>query len=232
MFWQHLPLLVVLLWCLVTGRVAVDSSNSGSSNYDEEEDMDFAKPSKSSKLDSMELLQQQQPHAAISQHAPPQLYIEQDFTIFYTKSINLTSVLSKPIRLPCMVERGRKFIWMKADRNEILTIDNMLITNDRRFSIEHSHECYDKPVSSGAGGDLLVNKKMKSKGKTHVASGIQSRHANADHVSVDGGISVESVGCWVYLCIENINMDDEGLYVCQIDTMSSTKISLNVLGII
>jgi hypothetical protein len=180
-------------------------------NYEEEEDMELTKKTR----DSSEMHTQQQ--APVVHH-----YIDHDYSIFYTKNINLTSVLNKQIRLPCMVENGRKFIWMKADRNEILTIDNMLITGDRRFSIEHSAECYDKVAKSDSSGS---NTKKTNK-KVH-GSNIQSRHVTHDENS---GISVENVGCWVYLCIENVNMNDEGLYVCQIDTMSSTRISVNILG--
>lgn len=37
-------------------------------------------------------------------------------------------------------------------------------------------------------------------------------------------------GCWVYLVINSVNLYDEGLYVCQIDTMTSTWVQLNILG--
>jgi hypothetical protein len=203
-------------------------------NYEEEGKMDVAAAKKQAKAaaaggsytDSSEY-QQHQPPAGTIQH-----YIDHDYSIFYTKNINLTSVLNKQIRLPCMVERGRKFIWMKADRNEILTIDNMLITGDRRFSIEHSAECYDKAVktdnSNTAGSSSSSSNTIR---KTNKGLSVQSRHTNVENNNNNpNGIRVENVGCWVYLCIENVHMSDEGLYVCQIDTMSSTRISVNILG--
>lgn len=97
---------------------------------------------------------------------------------------NITAVINKQVKLPCFIQNGRKYIWMHVKRDEILSIDNMVITPDRRFSIE-------KTVSS----------------------------------DVD-----QSGGCWVNLVINSVNLNDESVYICQIDTMSSSRVNLNILG--
>ena len=150
----------------------------------------------------------------------PQIPPENEYSMFHTKKLNMTSVLNKQIHLPCFVEKGRKFIWMKADRNEILTIDSMMITSDRRFGIELASDCYDKPTATA-----------KSEGSNGVRVSVFNSKNNETFISESNNqvITLDNYGCWVYLTIENINASDEGLYVCQINTMSTTRIQLNVL---
>ena len=58
-----------------------------------------------------------------------------------SNDFNITTVLNGQVKLPCFIEKGRKFIWMQATRDEILSIDNNLITNDLRFNIESTKKC-------------------------------------------------------------------------------------------
>ena len=57
--------------------------------------------------------------------------------------LNLTGILSKQVKLPCVVERDRKFIWMRSERDEIISIDRTLISNDKRLSLD-STRCQSK----------------------------------------------------------------------------------------
>jgi hypothetical protein len=134
---------------------------------------------------------------------------------FYTKNVNLSTVLNKQVKLPCYIQKGRKFIWMQADRNEILTIDNILITSDRRFSIETSPDCATNLINPN---ELIVRHRKSTNDDDN------------EKEEDETYLSIERNGCWIHLIIENVSLDDEGLYICQIDTMSSTKISMNVLG--
>ena len=107
--------------------------------------------------------------------------------------LNLTGILNKQVKLPCVVERDRKFIWMRSERDEIISIDRTLISNDKRLSLDSSR-CLAKQ-----------------------ARGVETSAAGKDD-------------CLVSLVINELTVNDEGLYLCQIDTMISTKIFLSVLG--
>lgn len=142
------------------------------------------------------------------------LEIEQ-YSLQNVKYYNLTTVVNKPARLPCFVERGRKSIWMKSDRNEILTVDNILITADKRFSIEQSPECFEKVIKSNNNNN---NQESRSSSKLN----------NIDN-QIQSDLNVGTLGCWVHLLIQSVSIEDEGMYVCQIDTMTSTRILVDVL---
>lgn len=98
---------------------------------------------------------------------------------------NLAAKLNQKVKLPCFVENGHKFIWMKSNQNEVISIGEIVMINQASFSVET--EC----------------------GKTEYNFG---------------------PGCWVYLVIDNLKSDDEGVYVCQKDTMLSSYINLTILG--
>lgn len=115
------------------------------------------------------------------------------------RHVNLTSIVSKQAKLPCFVQAGRKFIWMQANRDEILSVDANVITGDRRFSVEMTNQCTDE-----------LNRTSTGRRRSSLA--------------VDGD------GCLVYLVINGVSLYDEGLYLCQIDTMTSTLVYLNILG--
>ena len=136
-------------------------------------------------------------------------------SVFYTKTINLSTALNKQSRLTCLIQKGRKFIWMQADRNEILAIDQMLMTSDRRFSIETASDCVENKHEANS---------IRTKKSTHAGS------YTSDEFDTNDLNLLEENACWIHLVIENVNLSDEGLYVCQIDTMSSTRIGMNVLG--
>jgi hypothetical protein len=116
--------------------------------------------------------------------------------------VNVTTLINKSAKLPCFIEVGRKFIWMQANRDEILSIDTNLITSDKRFGIEQSQSC-------SSSNSNLINFQM----------------------SLKKNLTNQNNGCWVYLVINSVSLFDEGQYLCQIDTMSSTLVSLNILGI-
>lgn len=97
---------------------------------------------------------------------------------------NLNAELNQKVKLPCFVENGHKFIWMKSDQNEVISIGDMVMANRHEFRIET--ECDKTELSSG---------------------------------------------CWIYLTIEKVDLIDEGVYVCQKDTMHSNYINLTILGI-
>ncbi|CAF0708866.1 unnamed protein product [Brachionus calyciflorus] len=49
---------------------------------------------------------------------------------------NVTGTIYQSVELPCFIEDGHKYIWMKSDRTEIISIGELIMTNDSRFSIE------------------------------------------------------------------------------------------------
>ena len=118
--------------------------------------------------------------------------------------LNITAVSNKKVQLPCFVEMNRKFIWMHSGRNEVISIGtNVLNNNKQRFSIDS--KCYDSHSNRKSAEEFLFEY-SKFKEKSNAA------------------------GCWMNLIIESINSRDEGLYICQINTMSSAKVYLNILG--
>ncbi len=124
--------------------------------------------------------------------------------LWSANGFNITTLLNSQVKLPCYIEKGRKFIWMQTTRHEILSIDSNLITSDKRFSIESTKKC---------GGSHFSHRKtlIKLAGSNHSES-------------------VKKNGCWSNLVINDVNLSDEGVYLCQIDTMSSSKVYLNILG--
>lgn len=119
---------------------------------------------------------------------------------------NLTVNLNKQIRLPCLVERDRKFIWMNSKRAQIISIDRSIIIDDKRFSLDLSNaNCYTSTSKLN----------------------IQGRHVLSNRTT--DLILPKKEFCLTYLVIDEAKMDDEGLYICQIDTMTSFKLQLNVL---
>lgn len=138
--------------------------------------------------------------------------------------LNVTTIINKPTKLPCFIEDGRKFIWMQTNRDEILSIDNNLITSDKRFSIEQSQSCL--LTSGGGGGGIAV--KLNANNHHH-----NNHHANKQNETLSSFVADGTLGgCWVYLIINSVSLFDEGTYLCQIDTMSSTLVNLNILGIL
>ena len=113
---------------------------------------------------------------------------------------NLTAIVDKQTRLPCFVEYGRKFIWMQTKRDLIIAIDNNVIASDRRFKLET--KCSTLPHNRLRQAEFIF------------------KYSSSKDLN----------GCWNNLVIENVHLDDESLYICQIDTMLSTRVNLNVLG--
>lgn len=140
---------------------------------------------------------------------------------FEFNKLNITSILNKQIKLPCFIQTGRKFIWMHANRDEILSIDSNIITGDRRFSIEQTQECsnFDEPKLPTVVAKPTTN-------FTQTTSDLLLPNFDMSVANSGGG----GGGCWVYLIINSVNLYDEGMYVCQIDTMTSTLVYLNILG--
>lgn len=98
---------------------------------------------------------------------------------------SLAAKLDHKVKLPCFVEKGHKFIWMRSDHNQLISVGEIVMANRQAFRIET--EC-EKTESSIA------------------------------------------FGCWVYLIIDKLELSDEGVYVCQKDTMHSNYINLTILG--
>jgi hypothetical protein len=127
---------------------------------------------------------------------------------------NLTAATNQQVSLPCFVEHGRKFIWMSTRRDEILSIDKSVITSDVRFSVESRDS---------------ANGKSDCQQQQQQATSSIVRHRK--RLSVNSTIELETKhGCWMNLIISSVNAQDQGYYLCQIDTMSSTRVYLNVLG--
>lgn len=135
--------------------------------------------------------------------------------------MNVTTVYNHNAVLPCFVQSNRKFIWMHADRDEIISIAQTIINGDNRLRIES--ECYDSEASEtlkrhgvhdGRSIDEFVDKYANLKRKR--------RQGTKPNRSVDG--------CWRNLHINKVQLEDEGFYICQIDTMSSARVYLNVLS--
>lgn len=139
--------------------------------------------------------------------------------------INLTSIMSKQAKLPCFVQSGRKFIWMQANRDEILSIDANVITGDRRFSIEQTNRCR---MAAGTNSQRRDAATVSIMGLGNYTSRDELSDDDSDFPSLS--FSPDTHGCWVFLIINGASLYDEGLYVCQIDTMTSTWVYLNILG--
>lgn len=99
---------------------------------------------------------------------------------------NIVAKLGQKVKLPCFVENGHKFIWMKSDQDEVISIGEIVMINQQSFSVKT--ECDKTEYNFG-------------------------------------------LGCWVHLIIDNLELTDEGVYVCQKDTMLSSYINLTILGI-
>ena len=140
------------------------------------------------------------------------------------RQLNATSILGKQARLPCFVQSGRKFIWMQANRDEILSIDGNVITGDSRFGVEHTSRCRSSAARRALPIVIATTDSMFNQTENN---GILTNDVNI----VDSEKTVTDDGCWVYLIINSVSLYDEGLYVCQIDTMTSTLVNLNILGI-
>ena len=141
----------------------------------------------------------------------------------HQRRVNVTSITTKQAKLPCFVQAGRKFIWMQANRDEIISIDGNVITADRRFSVEQTARCRTKST-----GDETRRRALPDPFAIVIMSGQNQSVAQTirDDLVIDG----DHDGCWVYLVINSVSLYDEGLYVCQIDTMTSTLVYLNILG--
>lgn len=141
----------------------------------------------------------------------------------HQRRVNVTSITTKQAKLPCFVQAGRKFIWMQANRDEIISIDGNVITADRRFSVEQTGRCRTKST-----GDETRRRALPDPFAIVIMSGQNQSMAQTigDDLVIDG----DHDGCWVYLVINSVSLYDEGLYVCQIDTMTSTLVYLNILG--
>lgn len=135
--------------------------------------------------------------------------------------LNVTTVYNHNAVLPCFVQSNRKFIWMHTDRDEIISIAQTIINGDNRLRIES--DCYDSEASEtlkrhgvhqGRSIDEFVYKYANLKRKR--------RQDMKPNRSVDG--------CWRNLQIKKVQLEDEGFYICQIDTMSSARVYLNVLS--
>lgn len=161
------------------------------------------------------------------------------------RRVNVTSITSKQAKLPCFVQSGRKFIWMHANRDEILSIDGNMITSDRRFSVEQTGRCRNRDGGSGGGGAGGGEETRRRAIATDpfsivIMSGMNQTMEGDEHLFLmtsgggggGGGDEGEqpTSGCLVYLVINSVGLYDEGLYVCQIDTMTSTWVHLNILG--
>ena len=140
------------------------------------------------------------------------------------RQLNATTILGKQARLPCFVQSGRKFIWMQANRDEILSIDGNVITGDSRFGVEHTSRCRSSAARRALPIVIATTDSMLNQTENN---GLLTNDVNI----VDSEKSVTDDGCWVYLIINSVSLYDEGLYVCQIDTMTSTLVNLNILGI-
>jgi hypothetical protein len=111
------------------------------------------------------------------------------------KMYNISVQMSKQAKLPCFVEFNRKYVWLDANKDQIISIDSNIIANDRRFSIELSNDCF-----------WLLQTIDKTDGNKPSFN-----------------------GCWIYLIINYVLLNDESLYICQTDTMYSTSVYLTVL---
>jgi hypothetical protein len=112
------------------------------------------------------------------------------------KMYNMSVQMTKQAKLPCFVELNRRYIWLDANNDRIISIDSSIIINDRRFAIELSSDCFSQfQTTEKADRNQLMNLN----------------------------------GCWIYLIINYVLLNDESLYICQTDTMLSTQIHLNVL---
>jgi hypothetical protein len=138
-----------------------------------------------------------------------------------SNDFNITTILNSQIKLPCYIEKGRKFIWMQATRDEILSIDNNLITNDLKFSVELTKKCSNSHPKKNKEYNLTNESTKSAK---------YSRFNNLTNYKEHYSNNNKRYGCWSNLVINKVDLNDEGLYICQIDTMISSKIYLNILG--
>ncbi len=129
-----------------------------------------------------------------------------NFNLIASKSkiLNVSTILYKQVKLPCFVEKGRKFIWMNMYRDEIISVDYNIITSDKRFEIE---------AATTSTATTLINKESMS-----VFNENSKKQQTQPH------------GFWINLIINGVNNYDEGIYICQIDTMTTNKVFLNILG--
>lgn len=119
--------------------------------------------------------------------------------------LNITTELNKKASLPCFVETNRKFIWMHTGRDEIISIATTIINGNRRLQIES--KCMNTDST-----DLTVRRGTSRQFRNSIFK--KKKQTN---------------GCWKNLVIDQIRLEDEGVYICQIDTMSSARVYLNVL---
>jgi hypothetical protein len=172
-----------------------------------------------------------------------------------SKSINITAFIDKTAQLPCFVESGRKFIWIRAKRSEVLSIDSTIITDDKRFDMPKTPECFVKNKRNLYNFISFNNQKLDRNdgiqlkprrfNELHIINSlpttislsanqqkdriITNRNQHKKEEQEEDEIKLKN-GCWRNMLLKDIKIEDEGLYICQIDTMSSFKVYLNILG--
>jgi len=142
----------------------------------------------------------------------------------HNKVINITTIYNQNAVLPCFVQTNRKFIWMHTDRDEIISIAQTIINGDNRLHIES--ECYDSEASEtlkrhGVNNEKSIEEFVYKYSKV-------KRRRQTTNATVNPNESAD--GCWRNLQMTKVQLEDEGFYICQIDTMLSARVYLNVLS--